>query len=293
MRMRCRSGCLADEMVLALAAAMAAPVPGAEPLEVVRAACHASSTALTSGIGTGIYREYQAVAEEEWTLTVDADISTQFDGKKYHVDLKYHPEFRGLGCRRITYDGKLPKTARFSSNSLMRGKTKVIRAHDYGDGLCRPELADFPWDVAGLARNICDVEHLIRIVTAEKIEITQTPEGDFVGSFPVVNENQMRVQFECPRKFGFNLARLRVLNDNEPRPRQETRVEWKLSTAGLWYVRSVQEDFRFRQTNQRFRRILKCVEFEPNAKVDPKIFTLEWLERPLERQESNPAPLAK
>jgi hypothetical protein len=290
MRMRSCSGRLAGETVLALADTMAAAPrgTGAEPLEVVRTAFHTSSTALTSGSGRGIYREYLRVADEEWKLTVDAEISTHFDGEKFHVDLKYHPEFKGLACRRITFDGKALETAWFSPGWLTRGQTKAIRPDDYGDGLCRPQLADFPWDVRRLSSNVCDVERLIKNVTADKIEITQTPEGDLLGSFAVVNDNGLRVRFECPKKFGFNLARLRVLSDDEPRPLQEARVEWKLSTAGLWYVRSVQEDFGSRRANRRFRRIMKYVEFEPNAKVDPEVFTLEWLRRPLERQANDP-----
>lgn len=121
--MRHLSGHRVGMPVLFLAAAMAAPVSGqgTEAPELLRGAFRASSTGLTSGSGKGIYREYQAAGEDEWTLRADADISTYFSGDKYHVDLKYHPEFRGHSCRRITYDGRAVRTAVWNGSRRQMG----------------------------------------------------------------------------------------------------------------------------------------------------------------------------
>jgi hypothetical protein len=289
------SSCLVRELVLLLAAPTVAPVcvRAAEPLEVVRSAFRASSAGLTSGAGKGIYREYEAVAGEEWTLPVDAEILTQFDGNKYHIELRYQTEYRGLSCRRITYDGKQVKAAWFPPRWLTRGQTRVITIQDYGDGLSRPELADFRWDVARLSSNVWDVERMMKSVPAVNIEIRESPEGDLIGSFPVVNSDGVRVQFECPKKFGFNIARVQVSNRGTQRPAQESRIEWKLAPNELWYVRSLQDDFVHLPENKRSRRVLKYAEFEPNVKVDPKIFTYEWLRRPMESQIADSRPGAK
>jgi hypothetical protein len=266
-------------MGLLLGAVFATPVwvRGAQPLETVRAAFRASSRGITSGSGKGIYRYYEAVAGGDWVLKTDADISTHFDGKKYYIELTFHPDYRGLSCRRIIYDGRVVKATWFSPGMLSRGQTEVITPEDYGDGLSRPQLADFPWDVAKLSSNVWDVERLVQTVTAGKIEIRESREGDLIGSLPVINSDRARVRFECPKRFGFNIAGLQVFNVQEERPAQEYRVEWKQAPNGLWYVTSLQEEFLHRDDMKRFRRVMKYSEFEPNAKVDPRMFTQESL----------------
>ena len=260
----------------------AGTTPGAEPLDVVRRAFDASSKGLTSGAGNGMYRQFEANGEGEWTLQADAEISTYFDREKYHIELKYQPEYRELCCRRITYDGKAVRDASFAPGWRTQGLTRVLTADDYGDGLRRPNMADFPWDVAKLASNVFNIERLVKNVTVSQIEIRETPEGDLVGATPVINSKGARVRYEWPKKFAYNIARLQVLRDDEPRPVNGYRVEWKLSANGLWYIRSLQEDFVMLPERRRFRRVMKYTVFEPNARIDPEVFTYDWLRRPME-----------
>jgi hypothetical protein len=266
-----RSAHLGAEPALLLAVVLAAPdwVCGAEPLETIREAFRASSQVLTSGIGKGTYRHYRATGEEDWHLERDADVLTYFDGKKYHIDLLFHrDDFRKETACRIIYDGRV-----IMGCYLTPGVSNYFefKPEDYGEGLQRPTLVDFPWDISQLSRNAWNPERLIPL----RIEIRQTAEGDLVGSHPFVNTDRTWFRFECPNRFGFNLGRIQVLNVGQPKPAQEMRVEWKQGPSGLWYVRSLDETRVLRDGKNavwRTRDVLKYTEFEPNATVVPSLF---------------------
>jgi hypothetical protein len=151
----------------------------------------------------------------------------------------------------------------------------LCQPEDVGSGVTRPSQADFRWDVALLVGNIWQPERVIKNVTPQRIDIRQTPGGDLVGSYPLVNTDQVRVQFECRRDSGFNLARIQVFNVGQAEPAEDARIEWKQSPTGLWYVRSIDKTDVFRDPRipvKRIRNALKYTEFQPNAKVDPRLF---------------------
>jgi hypothetical protein len=65
---------------------------------------------------------------------------------------------------------------------------------------------------------------------------------------------------------------------------------WNSPQAGLWYVRSLSEEFLDPGQMKRFRRVMKYTEFEPNARIDPAVFTRAFLEMPLsDRVSEKPA----
>ncbi len=282
MRIPQRSGHLGAGRAILLAVVLAAPrrVCGAEPLETICAAFHATSQGLTSGIGKGTYRHYEAVTGGDWQLKQDADLTTYFDGKKYHIELKYHRDELPtvhVDSRRIIFDGKTITEAMFSPRIHPTGaQGRVLQPQDFGSGVSKPSEVDFPWDVALLVGNVWHPERLIENVTPQRIEIRQTPGGDLVGSYPLANTDRVRVRFECPRDSGFNLARLQVFNVGQAEPAEDVRIEWKQSPTGLWYVRSVDKTDVLRDPRipvARIRHVLKYTEFQPNAKVAPKLFT--------------------
>lgn len=278
MRNRRRSGRLAAGRALLLAVVLAAPgrVCGAEPLETICAAFHAASQGLTSGIGKGTYRHYEAATRGDWRLKQDADLATYFDGKKYHIELKYHrDELTKVNSRRILFDGQEVKEASFAPGIRPTGAVGRLCQPEAFGGVSRPSVADFPWDVARLVGNVWDPEQLIANVTRQRIEIGQTSEGDLVGSHPLVDTDRVRVRFECPRGCGFNLARMQVFNSGQAEPAEDVRIEWKQSPTGLWYVRSVDRtavSLDPRIPVPRIRDVLKYTEFRANAQVDPKHF---------------------
>ena len=298
MRIPQRSGGLGARRALLLDVVLAAPgrACAAEPLETICAAFHAASQGLTSGIGKGTYRHYEAVTGGDWQLKQDADLTTYFDGKKYHVELKYlRDDLMGVDTRRIILDGKAIREASFTPRVHPTGAMgRVAQPEAIGSGESRPSEVDFPWDIALLLGNFWDPERLIENLTPQRIEISQTPAGDLVGSHPLMNSNRVRVRFECPRASGFNLARLQVFNIGQVESAEDVRIEWKQGPTGLWHIRSIDRTYVSsdpRLPVPRIRDVLKYTEFQPNAKVDPKLYmaaalglpsgspTLDWRPR--------------
>jgi hypothetical protein len=279
-----RRGCMAAlALGLGSVATVCGPARtrGGEWVEVVRGAFEASSAALVSGVGKGMYRYYESRAGGDWVLVADADLSVCFARKKYLIELRYHPPYEDLSCRRIMYDGKGVKTSWFPPGWRTRGQTRNVATQDFGNGVHSPGLANFPWDPAQLLRNICDLEGVIHNVIAAKLHMEETREGDLVGTYPVRNADRVRIRFVCLKKFAFNIARQQVFVGDEPRPVQEHRLEWKCAPEGCWYVSSVQEEFAIAGENRRYRRLLRYEVFNANIPVDPLVFTDEALRAPL------------
>jgi hypothetical protein len=281
MRIQQRTGHLGTGWPLLLVVVLAAPgrVRGAEPQETICAAFRAASQGITSGTGKGTYRHYEAIAGGDWQLKQDADLTTYFDGKKYHIELQYHRDEVTkvkVDSRRIVFDGKVVTEAMFAPTINPTGAMgRLCQPEDFGSGVSRPSEAGFPWDVALLVGNIWHPERVIKNVAPQRIEIRQTPGGDLVGSYPLGSTDRVRVQFECPRDSGFNLARMQVFNVAQAEPAEDARIEWKQSPTGLWYVRSIDKKAVFRDPRipvARIRNVLKYTEFQPNASVDPKLF---------------------
>ncbi len=254
---------------------------GDEPLERIREASAASLSGLTSGSGRGMFRQYESVGGGEWQLTVDAEITTHFTGRDYYVELIYNPEVRGIKCRRILRADRSLRTAWFSPGWLTRGQVREMNHTDYGDGLTRPSQADFPWDVSALPLNVWNVERLVKQVAPQKIEVVENSEGDLIGSYSTGTDGS-RVRFECPKRFGFNVARIQFPDPVEGLPPLECRIEWKQAESSHWFVRSIQHEWLIRNREpKRIRQVLKYSDFKPNVKVDASIFTTEYLEMPM------------
>jgi hypothetical protein len=263
-------------------------VYGAEPLETVREAFRTSSKELTSGIGWGRYRYYEAVPGGDWQLKIDANMLARFDGKRYHIDLTFErDEKRKLDSRRMIYDGKAVTDAFFMPSAHPTGAHARIFTPETDDWrVARGAWGDFPWDVTNLVENVWNPEQLIKNLGARRITIKETSEGDLVGSYSRFNnkgEPIESVRFECPRRFGFNLAREQVFNRGETHPAHESVLQWKQDPNGLWYVTSLLETFEERNETRpigSLRAVIMYSHFEPNAKVDPSAFTEKSLQLP-------------
>ena len=180
----------------------------------------ASSNGLTSGTGKGRYRRYEAAPGNDWQLKVEADVSTYFEGSKYHIDLTYLRDgLRRNTSSRIICDGELVTITWFSPDIHPLGAHTIVEAPArFGDVLSRPEDGTFPWDVAHLSGHVWNGQRLIDDVNAGRIDFTETPAGDLVGTNPIMT-NRSQIRMECPRRFGFNVARtsfpLRVRSTRE------------------------------------------------------------------------------
>jgi hypothetical protein len=280
------------QMLVLLAGVLEAPtgVHGAEPIEIVREAYRNSSNGLASGVGKGRYRHYEAVPGGDWQLKVDSSLDAHFEGRKYHIDLTFaRDEIMGLDARRIIYDGTAITEASFTPNAHPTGAdARVLAPQDDGSGLARLAWGEFPWDVTNLAKNVWDPEHLFKRLGAGRIEFKLTTDGDLVGSYSHSSANGEPggiVRFECPRKFGFNLAREQVFNNQgQGRPARESNLQWKQNPNGLWYVTSALVTFEMSDDKGKLVGLVRAVimysHFEPNAKVDPSLFTEKSLQLP-------------
>jgi len=278
------------QVCLFLAAAFntSATVLGADPLETVREAFRNSSTGLKSGIGRGRYRHYEDVPGGDWQLKIDASLIAQFDGNKYHIDLTFaHDVLRKLDSRRIIYDGDAITYADFTPAAHPTGAdARRFPPQEDASGLARGAWGDFPWDVTNLAKNVWNPEHLDKDLGAGRIDIKQTSEGDLVGTYSQFNPNGESggsVRFECPRRFGFNLAKEQIFNSREARPARESTLQWKQDPNGLWYVTSIVVRFDIRDDKgpvQVVSAVVMYSQFEPNAKVDASQFTERSLQLP-------------
>ncbi len=131
MRIRQRARRPGVGLYLFLAGALVAPswARGAEPSETIRAAFRASSEGLTSGTGKGRYRRSEAVTGDDRQLKVEADVSTHFDGSKYHIDLTFlHDDLRRNTSSRIICDGKLVTITWFSPDIHPLGAHTIVSA---------------------------------------------------------------------------------------------------------------------------------------------------------------------
>jgi hypothetical protein len=80
---------------------------------------------------------------------------------------------------------------------------------------------------------------------------------------------------------------------NRSDPLDETRIEWKKSPSGLWHIRSLDVTRSHRDHRNgawRSRNVLKYTQFEPNANVDPKLFTTDARLPTSRRQEIDDRP---
>jgi hypothetical protein len=255
---------------------------GGEHLETLRNASVVSSSRLKSGSGSGMFRLYEAIAEGEWELKLDSEITTHFVGRTYYIELVFNPEFRGLKCRRILKNDRSMRTAVFSPGMLAGAPAWEVKPENRGDGLVRPPFDDISWDVSLLSQNVWNLDDLIRRVPQERIKIVETADGDLFGSYSGDAQSRFQEQFECPKRFGFNIARLRSTNPGDHRPSHEIRVEWKQTESGLWYVRSLQEDWQSNNGKaKKWRRVLKYTDFKANVNIEPRVFTAEFLRRPM------------
>lgn len=214
-----------------------------EDFRIVRAAIDASDAALVSGIGEATYKEQErlkgASAWGAWGLKTEAKVKVTFDQGKYRLVLEYSKESRKTERHIIIYDGTAVFSTRFSKGiGAVGSRTEVFPPTEVA-GMVRPQAARFPWDVSRLSSNLVHISSMQKYRPQDKIEITRSPEGDFLGQYPSGSDGV--VLFECPRKFAYNVARKRVFGADRQEPAQEFIATWK-KDGDVWYIDSLSEE---------------------------------------------------
>jgi hypothetical protein len=272
--------------LLILGSGMCAPAYCEDSIDVVRRAFRVSDSQLTSGTARGVYRYYVSRAGGDWELMVDSEIAAYFDQQRYHLFFQHSRDrVRGNTVERIIFDGEAIRIGWFSPLFHPTGAQGVVsRPENLNDGISRPRLGYFVWDITKLARNVWNPDVLFRDSGPPKLVINETPEGDVIGTFLVRGgRGDDRVRFECARRFGFNIHLLEVFNGRYEHPVQQSRFIWAQSPSGLWYVTMLDQISVMLVGNnpkERVRRILKYSSFDANARVEPSMFKEKSLALP-------------
>ncbi len=226
-----------------------------------------------SGAGNAVYRESQGASDESLSVTTDADVEMYFRDSKFALVLTYKTEPRGTKQQRIVADDKAISATRFSDRISRTGATTRIVGRESINTV-------FPWDVSQLARSVLDLDIVFKKHSRDQITIDQTPTGDLACSFRVQNSESGRVEFQCLRAFGFNLANVKFYPVGDQPPNREIQIEWLQTAEGLWHINSL-KDTRRRRPDVLSRRELIMKEFDANAEIPDDTFTEAFLNAPV------------
>jgi hypothetical protein len=255
-----------------------------DPLAVVRDAFEATNKALTSGTGEGTFRRLErAAGASDWETKSEAKIYVEFAGPKYNLVLEYAKERMGTATRRIIYDKAAIFATRFSDRiHPFGGETDVYAGPKEEWESARPQMADFPFDVAKLPSRMGNIPRLIQNIGADRIKMSIAPNGDYLGEHGFANAKG-KVVFECPRDCGYNIARTRVLRDDHE-VGEDVSATWKKS-GDVWYIAAFTEELNlFNGSNMPERSIrdeLVYEKFDANPEVPAESFSLTKLSAPL------------
>jgi len=254
----------------------AADAKGSEGLRIVQAATDAAASALVSGMGEATYKHFaRSKKDPSQEAHAEAQLSVAFDRGKYRLEFRYSKHSLKTERQIIVYDGTAIFSNRFTKNIHPVGSHTDVFDVPEGQGKVRPQLAGFPWDVTKLHSSLVDLNRVLKNVSADKIQVILSPEGDYVGQFP--SGGNSFVKFECPRKYGFNVGRTSIYGSSSAKPVQEFIATWK-KDGDVWYVDTFSEEFD--SSTRQERSEMHYNKFTANAKVSPELFTMAALEMP-------------
>ncbi|MBI1904462.1 MAG: hypothetical protein HYS13_25480 [Planctomycetia bacterium] len=256
---------------------------GDDGLAMAVEAWKASSTAVTSGEGTGTFLyEKRNTPTGPWKTITDARVSVFFDKEKYHIRMECSKEWLGARRRIIIHDGSAIFSSRFVTGAQpVDGQGEVFLNRNVG-GMVRPEAAGVPWDVSRLPYSLGNLPLMVKKVGAENIAVTRTAEGDYILSHAVVNSPNVRVERHCLRQYGYNIGIKRLLTVGQDTPTQEFNATWK-KAGHVWYIASIEENSTVKDTESEtvyHRWKLSYDNFTPNAAVPASRFSFAALELP-------------
>lgn len=238
---------------------------------IVRRAFEASAAGLRSGRGKGTYRAdvgIRAAGSVEWKTTIEADVRTFFDAGRYHIDLHYRLEPMEISDRKIAYDGAAIAVTRFSRLISRTGAETDVFPPGKGF-VTRPSLAEFPWDVSNLPGNVFDLDRFGKVVV-----FSRDASGDIVAAYRVgAPADPTLIRCVFAKALGDNITSVEFLVEGETKVVHSFKLEWKRRADGPWHAVSLEESFFPRSGEPPFRDRFVYDEFEPNAEVDPALFT--------------------
>lgn len=255
----------------------AAPLPrGPLQLAVEASMNAAKATQSATGVATFEYHQ-QLPGDNELRLFAKGRMRVYYDRGKYHLRLRYD-ERDGWGPheRAVIFDGETAQVVYFSKRIRPAGCEVWVHRGVRESGL------DIPTDPAQLWREFGNIAKLPKSPDIEGLKVAELGGGAARLTYRLKGAPQVsRLELEVGPASGYNPTRFRVFLTGWDEPLQDYTAEWA-KAGGAWYVRRLTQEFTFRREGGITRRksVIRYEEFEVNAKVGPKLFTLGSLNIP-------------
>ncbi len=276
---------------------IAAPAP--KPDVVKRAADSSKSCleALRSGAGVVAFENYlQEPDAKEVRLCAKGKVNVYFKDEKYHFRFNYETK----KTRTIYVDkqgNKEEKIVEWKPDDLATifDGTKVQQV-TYMQGIrpsgCNIDIFDsLPHTPISVREDLTrrwlgetDLVRHLKTVKREAIQVTDLGKGTFRLSFEIpVGPKGARVELDVSSEANYHPTRYRVLMNNWDKIYKDCSAKWK-KTDGVWYVSELDMTRRTRYSDKPTylmdRSVYRTERFEPNAKIEPLLFTLDCLTIP-------------
>jgi hypothetical protein len=274
---------------------LAAPLGRDDPLSRARDAVRANASAIRSYAGIVSFEGYyQEPEDEKLQLNSKGRANVYYDGGRYHFRVKY--ETRLVKVRQvgrpgervvegkpddlaIIYDGTKAQVVTYSRNIRPANcEIEVFRDLDDVGHLVTADPARFLLHFVGL-------DEQLRTLKRDAIAVTDLGSGTWRISFEPKAVPKAKVEVEVSSKAGYNPTRYRVVLPGWGEPTQEYSARWK-KVGDIYYVEQVvmvKRRLHHHETGYRMsmsRSVFQYKSFEPNVKVDAKLFTLDCLAIP-------------
>jgi RNA polymerase sigma factor (sigma-70 family) len=248
---------------------------------------------LRSAAGTAVFETYVQQGDKKPEPYTKGKVQVYFDGGKYHLRYKFDFRFRravddGAGGKKVVdentpddlaviADGKLVSEVVYSKRIRQSGCQVNLR------GRLKDATTSFALDhPAELWREAIDIDEVVKNLGRDTIKLTVLDSGSIRGTYKLKNAPKIRVEFEAEPADGYNVSALRVFNEGEKQPAQTAKVTWA-KAKGIWYAKEFVTESDSRREGgdgTLCRGVFRYESFEPGAKVDQKLFTLDCLTIP-------------
>jgi hypothetical protein len=249
-------------------------------LEVVQEAYRTSVDSIRSGAGKGRFIiDKRASPDSDWVVVREADFEAAFLDNRIWVKLQGVGGILEYDRQIVIYDGSLIATSSFSDRvKPFGGEGQLFPARVLPGGVVLTAIGGIPWSPASLPETIIDLNLVVESVGASGVELQKQESGSIVGVYRIKGASGVSVEFTCDAIAGYNVTKVVASNAGWEWPATVVDMEWKLSKDYWWVTRvsETQRDEKGHESRSRW----EYTEFEPNAPVDPSLFSLAALDLP-------------
>ncbi|HEY7314505.1 MAG TPA: hypothetical protein VH643_34470 [Gemmataceae bacterium] len=273
-------------------------------------ASRASTETIRSGTGVVAFESYvQEPEEKESRLWAKGTVKVYFKDEKYHFRFNY--ETKRIRTTYLDRQGKKKeeKIAEWKPDDLAiicdGTKVQVVtftkRIRPAG---CRVEIYDnlvnTPTVVKGDLTRIwlqhVGLDRIVKTMKQDTIQITDLSGGDYRLSYEHKEKPKDRIEIDVSSDAKYNPTRYRMLLPGWDDAHEECSAKWK-TVGDVWYVTELVMTSRYRYSDKPTYRMersrYRYETFEPNAKVDAQLFTLDCLKIPPETRTMDRRPREK